>query len=158
MTALAPSSAGCCCGLTKAKKKKRSLSNSLKVTRPLGGFCYGCGTFVHIDLLLSDLALSGAEDDSHAESDKAVWEDFLELWEDTERAPLFLSHGGSSVEQMSRYSSWALDRGHHFILDSESRDETMMGWGLTFTDEGAISGGDSSSKPNARRLSARTSA
>lgn len=75
------------------------------MTRPLGGFCYGCGTFVHIDLLLSDLALSGAEDDSHAESDNAVWEDFRELWEDTERAPLFLSHGGSSVEQMSRYSS-----------------------------------------------------
>lgn len=75
------------------------------MTRPLGGFCYGCGTFVRFDLLLSDLALSGAEDDSHAESDNAVWEDFRELWEDTERAPLFLSHGGSSVEQMSRYSS-----------------------------------------------------
>lgn len=75
------------------------------MTQPLRGFCYGYRTFVHIDLLLSDIALSGAEDDSHAESDNAVWEDFRELWEDTERAPLFLSHGGSSVEQMSRYSS-----------------------------------------------------
>lgn len=26
-----------------------------------------------------------------AESDRAVWEDFLELWEDTEHAPLILS-------------------------------------------------------------------
>lgn len=57
------------------------------------------------DLLLSELALSGVEDDSHAESDNAVWEDFRELCEDTERAPLFLSCGGSSVEQMSKYSS-----------------------------------------------------
>lgn len=37
----------------------------------------------------------------------AVWEDLRELWEDTERATLFLSRGGSRVEQMSRYSSWA---------------------------------------------------
>lgn len=57
------------------------------------------------DPLLSELALSGAENDSHAESDNAVWEDFRELCEDTERAPLFLSRGGSSVEQMSKYSS-----------------------------------------------------
>lgn len=33
-----------------------------------------------------------------------------------------------------------------------------LNWMLTFTEEGAISGGDSSSKPNARLLSARTSA
>ncbi len=59
---------------------------------------------------MSELALLGAENDSHAESDSAVWEDFRELWEDTERAPLFLSRGGSSVEQMSKYSSWAWNK------------------------------------------------
>ena len=64
-----------------------------------------CRISVHVDPLLSEFALSGAEDDSHAESDRAVWEDFRELWEDTERAPLFLSRGGSSVEQISKYSS-----------------------------------------------------
>lgn len=85
--------------------KKKSLSNSLQMTQLFCGSCYGCRTFVHIDLLLGDLTPSGEEDDSHAESDNTVWEDFLELWEDTERAPLFLSHGGSSVEQMSKYSS-----------------------------------------------------
>lgn len=65
------------------------------------------GVFAHIDLLWSELALSETGDDSHAESDNAVWEDFRELWEETERAPLFLSRGGSSVEQMSKYSSCA---------------------------------------------------
>lgn len=44
--------------------------------------------------------------DSHAVSDRAVWEDFRELWEDTERAPLILSSpGGSRLGQMSRYTS-----------------------------------------------------
>ncbi|TNN79220.1 hypothetical protein EYF80_010464 [Liparis tanakae] len=59
-----------------------------------------------LGLAKSDHSLSErGEDDSHAESDMAVWEDFWELWDDTERAPLFLSCGGSSVEQMSKYSS-----------------------------------------------------
>lgn len=63
---------------------------------------------IHLQLdccaFINDLQseLKGADNDSHAESESAVWEDFRELWEDTERAPLFLSRGGSSVEQMSK--------------------------------------------------------
>ena len=45
--------------------------------------------------------------DSQAESDSPRWEDFLEPREETDRATLVRSLGGSRVEQKSRYSSWA---------------------------------------------------
>lgn len=120
-------------------------------------------TSAHDDLLSSELAHSGEEDDLHAESDSAVWDDFRELWEDTERAPLFLSRAGSSVEQMSKYSSWAWNTRATFqAKKSRVLVPTLYGmrgyWQFTFTEDGAISGGESSSRPNALLLSARTSA